>query len=396
MPETETPTDARQMFSALMCAFRQHLPRSVWGDIRRLVVLGWAVVALCLTKKVSLPGWSEVVEGRAQFPASRVRRFARWLDNAHIEPQTFYAPLVRAALVDWQPTERLYLALDVSVIKGSPFVLVRVSLIYRGRAIPLAWRVLEHASASVGFTDYVGVLEQAREGLPPGLEVVLLADRGFDHAELFQWLQRQGWHYRIRLTCDTLIHLCDGRVLPVGRLRPPRGVARFYHGVRVLEVGLGPCHLAVAQLEQPNQEPWYVISDEPTDVKTLDEYGLRFDLEENFLDDKSNGFQVEASRLTLPAALERLFLILAVATLYFTSVGVGVVRLRLRRWVDTHWDRGMSYLKIGWSWLRQQFRRGWRTLPAFWLDPAPDPEPAIASRRQAARPKPTWTVAFKR
>jgi len=98
MPEAETPTDARQIFSTLMCAFLQHLPRSVWGDIRRLVVLGWAVVALCLTKKVSLPGWGEVVESRAQYPTRHVRRFARWLDNPHIETQAFYAPLVRAAI----------------------------------------------------------------------------------------------------------------------------------------------------------------------------------------------------------------------------------------------------------------------------------------------------------
>jgi hypothetical protein len=34
-------------------------------------------------------------------------------------------------------------------------------------------------------------------------------------------------------------------------------------------------------------------------------------------------------------------------------------------------------------------------LPAFWLDPAPDPEPAMASRRKAARPKPKWAVVFK-
>lgn len=395
MPETETPSDARRMCSTLMCTFRQHLPRSVWGDIRRLVVLAWAVVALCLSKKVSLPGWSEVVESRAQHAASHVRRFARWLDNPHVQVQAFYAPLLRAALADWHPTGRVYLALDVSVLKGTPFVLVRVSLIYRGRAIPLAWRVLVHPSASVGFANYVAVLEQARASLPAGLEVVLLVDRGFVHAELLQWLQRYGWHYRLRLTGDTLVHLTDGRVLPVGRLCPPRGVARFYHRIRVLNVGLGPCHLAVARLMQPNLDPWYVLSDEPTDVKTLDEYGLRFDIEENFLDDKSNGFQVEASRLTTAEALERLFLIVAVATLYFTSVGVGVVRLKLRRWVDTHWDRGISYLKIGWSWRRQQFRKGWPILSAFWLDPAPDPEPAIASRRQAARSRLTWVVAFK-
>ena len=93
--------------------------------------------------------------------------------------------------------------------------------------------------------------------------------------------------------------------------------------------------------------------------------------------------------------MERLFLVLAVATLHFTSVGVGVVQRKLRRWVDTHWDRGMSYLKIGWSWLRPQFRRGWPPLPAFRLDPAPDPEPAVASRRKAARAKPQWITAVK-
>jgi hypothetical protein len=128
---------------------------------------------------------------------------------------------------------------------------------------------------------------------------------------------------------------------------------------------------------------------------TFDDFGLRFDIEEKFLDDKSNGFQIEASRQRSEAALERLFLVLAVATLHCTSVGVGVVRRKLHRWVDTHWDRGMSYLKIGWNWLRQQFRRGWSEMPPFWLDPAPDPEPAMASRCQAARADPTLAVEFK-
>ena len=388
-------TDSRQMFGTLMRAFLLNLPRSTWGDIRRLVTLAWAVVGLCVSRKASLSSWGEAVESQAKQAASHTRRFQRWVDNTHVHIQALYAPLVRAALADWKATGRAYVALDVSVIKGSPFVLIRTSLIYRGRAIPLAWRVLKHASATVGYAGYEPVLEQTLACLPPGLDVVFMADRGFVHADLFKWLGLHHWHYRIRLTSDTLIHLPDRRVVPVGKLVPPKGAAHFYHHVRLFEVALGPCHLALAQLDEPNQDPWLVVSDEPTDLTTFDEYGLRFDLEENFLDDKSNGFQVEASRLDTPAALERLFLVLAVATLHFTSVGVGVVHRKLRRWVDTHWDRGMSYLKIGWSWLRQQFRRGWPPLPSFRLDPAPDPEPAVASRRKAARAKPQWITAVK-
>ena len=272
-------TDSRQMFLTLMRAFVEHIPRAAWGDMRRLVTLAWAVVGLCLSKKVSLPGWGEAVESRAQKAASRTRRFARWVDNPKIQVQPVYAPLLRAALCRWQTAGRVYLALDVSVLKGSPFVLIRVALIYRGRAMPLAWRVLRHASATVGFADYQPVLDQASRCLPLGLTGVLLADRGFVHAELLQWLQQAHWHYRLRLTGDTLIHCPDRRVVAVARLCPPSGEAHFYHGIRLLGHAFGPLHLALAQLDAPNQDPWYLVSDEPTDLTTFDEYGLRFDLE---------------------------------------------------------------------------------------------------------------------
>ena len=119
------------------------------------------MVSLCLSKKASLSSWGEAVESQAQQAASRARRFQRWIDNVHVRVQALYVLLVQAALADWKPIGRVYVALDVSVIKDSPFALIRVSLIYRGRAIPLAWRVLMHASARVGCTGYELVLDQA-------------------------------------------------------------------------------------------------------------------------------------------------------------------------------------------------------------------------------------------
>jgi hypothetical protein len=387
-------TDSGVLFQTLMVSFVASIPRSAWGDIRRLVTLAWAVVGLCLSKVVNLSSWGESVESKATHAASRARRFQRWLDNAEIDVPSIYASLVKAALKGWEIGTRVYVALDTSVIKGTPFVLVRVSLIYRGRAIPLAWKVLAHDSATVGYSDYVKVLATALACLPAGLVVTLLADRGFVHAELLHWLHQQHWHYRIRLTGDTLVRLGDRQVVPVAKLCPPKGAAHFYHNIYVLGENIGPVHLALAQLDEPAQDPWYVVSDEPTDLTTLEDFGLRFDIEENFLDDKSNGFQVEDTGLETTGSLERLFLVIAIATLHFTSVGVEVVKRECRHWVDTHWDRGMSYLKIGWSWLRQQKRRNWPVLSAFGLNPAPDPEPALASRRKASRPKPIWKTAL--
>jgi len=45
------------------------------------------------------------------------------------------------------------------------------------------------------------------------------------------------------------------------------------------------------------QQPWRIVSDQPTDAETLSEYGRRFTIEEGFLDEQSNGFQGESSKL---------------------------------------------------------------------------------------------------
>jgi hypothetical protein len=46
-----------------------------------------------------------------------------------------------------------------------------------------------------------------------------------------------------------------------------------------------------------------VRGDKPTNGKTFEEYGLRFDIEESFLDDKSNRFQLEASLIRSTRAI---------------------------------------------------------------------------------------------
>ena len=378
--------ESMQLFGTLMTAFCRHIPRSIFKDVRRLVVLAWAVVGLCLGKTVNINVWG------AQYASSRQRRFLRWLHNSRVRPIKFYFPLLQVALLEWPLDKTLYLALDTSDLHNG-HILIRLSLIYRGRAVPVTWRVMRHNSATVSYRDYRILLYLALLILPAGHRVVLLADRGFMHAELIKFARDHGWSYRLRAKSNTQVRLSNGRVVSMAEICPPKGHAHFYWDVHVLGENIGPVHVALANPKPANEEPWYIVSDEVTSVTTLDEYALRFDIEEEFLDNKSNGFQVESSKLDDAKTISRLFLVIAVATLHFTCVGAEVVKRKCRRWIDSHWDRGMSYLKIGWGWLRQQCRRRWPILPPFQLDPEPDPEPAIASRRQVVRPPRRWVVA---
>jgi len=387
-------SDSLQMFMTLHSAFYQLIPPDQVRDVRLLRTLAWAVVGICLSETVNFSRWGEVVLSEAKYASSHQRRFRRFLKNARVKPKQLYGWLLKAALKQWSLQQTLFLGLDVSDLKNG-CVLIRVALIYRGRAVPVCWKVMSHKGTSVAYQDYKKLLKRVLKLLPSGHPVVLLADRGFVHAKLVKFCRKHHWGYRLRAKCNTVIGLADHRTFNFVQLCPPKGHAHFYHQVQIMGENIGPVHVALANPQNPDEEPWYVISNEPTSVTTLTEYALRFDMEEGFLDDKSGGFQLEGTRLTDPKVLERLLLVLAIAVLHLTSVGTEVVKQDYRRWVDTHWDRGQSYLKIGWNWLRQQFRKQWPIFPPFTLDPEPDPEPAMASRRQADKKKrPPWVVTY--
>lgn len=121
-----------------------------------------------------------------------------------------------------------------------------------------------------------------------------------------------------------LVYRRGKRTVKAGNIKLKRGEARFGHHVALTGNRLGPVHLALAKAHGV-KETWLIVSDEPTDVTTFDEYGLRFDIEENFLDDKSNGFQLETSLIRSAEALTRLCFVLAVATLFLVCQGSEVV-----------------------------------------------------------------------
>ena len=128
------------------------------------------------------------------------------------------------------------------------------------------------------------------------------------------------------------------------------------------------------------REPWAVITDEQPSLQTLWQYGLRFRVEELFLDSKSGTFRLEESQIRDAQALERLYLVVALALLFATTQGMAVQIQGLRTQVDPHWKRSLSYLKIGLRWLKGVLNEG-RAL----LSPAPllplDPQPCFPSKK---------------
>src|SRR6516165_4373181 len=364
------------LYDPLLSVRSQH---AKWLDRRHRQTLAWMMVGLISSKTVRLGAWAPFVVSRARYAQSIARRFSRWPAHHRIKPESLYGPLIEQALVSWMG-KRVYVALDTSMLWNT-YCLVRLSVIYRGRAVPLVWCVIEHRSAAVAYEGYQELLEKAAPLVPFGCKVVFLADRGFTDTELLCHLKRLGWHFRIRIKANFWIYRPGHGGFQVRDISLACGQVRFWQGVFLTLKRFGPVHLAVAR-PLASDEYWYVISDEPTDIQSLEEYGLRFDIEENFLDDKSNGFQLESSLIRSSEALERLCFVLAMTTLYLVSVGTAVVQQGKRRFVDPHWFRGTSYLKIGWKWVSYALSRGFELISRVYLSSACDPEPTMASKKQ--------------
>jgi hypothetical protein len=365
-------TASTHLYGQLFDQLRQH---SRVCDLRHLKTLAWMVSALLWSEELNLAAWEPYVLSRATKAQSVERRWQRFMENQRIAVTAIYIPLVLAALSGWKQ-QRLYLALDTTVL-WDRFCMIHLSVVCCGRAVPVLWRVLEHGSATVAFEEYKPMLRRARWLLRQHPDVMLLADRGFANHKLMQWLRQSGWHYCLRLPCDVFVHTTRRDPGMVGTLYPPLGEARLYENVGLWLDGVHRCNLVLATVRGA-KESWAVMTDELPTLQTLWQYALRFQVEELFLDSKSGAFQLEASRLRSAAALERLYLVAAIALLFATTQGMAVQLAGLRQQVDPPWRRGISYLKIGLRWLRGVRHKGRTLLPCVPLLPQ-DPQPCFAS-----------------
>jgi hypothetical protein len=367
-----------RLYNQLQTLLGQSIPVA---DKRHLQTLIWMVIGLICSECISLTKWGVYVKTRAVFAQSHQRRFSRWLHNPRINVHRLYSYLIRAALSDWELTS-ITLIEDTTML-WDEYCLIRLSIAYRGRAIPLVWRLMKHRSSSVEFAAYQAMLKRATRLIPEGISVRFLADRGFADTELMHYLRDElHWNFRIRVKSNSWIHRPGRGWIQLEQYHLELGEVVLLQGVSLTKtLSLENLNLALAR-DCVSRQVWMVVSDEPTTLQTLRQYSERFQIEEELLDEKSNGFQLERSQIRSIPALSRLCFVMAVATLLLTIQGQQVVREGKRRWVDAHWQRGNSYLRIGWNWVKGVLFQGWQLFQTISLSSSIDPEPAYASDKQ--------------
>src|SRR5215470_3065106 len=186
-------SDNLRRYRAIRDALTQCYPGQPSGTVaRHLRTLAALISGIVGSKSTELPHMAAKVPNGTK-PDSRVKRFARWLDNPHILEEVYFLPYADV-LLQYLAWQTVVLVMDGSGV-GRGCTALMIHVVYKGRALPLAWRVRHAPKGHFPEDLHIAVVELVREVIPEGASVVLLGDGEFDGTAPQATLHEAGWSY---------------------------------------------------------------------------------------------------------------------------------------------------------------------------------------------------------
>jgi hypothetical protein len=304
-----------------------HMPHLSKPQARVLALwsLGMGLARSCALSAVSLV-LAQGLERKANTVRQQLREWCyeaaakRGGPRQELQVETCFAPLL-AWVLRWWEGQQLPLALDATTL-GQRFVVLVISVLYRGCGIPVAWTVLPAGEKHAWRREWLRMRRQVRAAVPRRFFVLVLADRGLYARWLFRRIVRLGGPPLLRVnTGGTFRPAASARYRPLRSLVPQPGTQWVGWGTAFI----GPrrrlnCTL-LARWEEGYADPWLLLTDLAPGAGDACWYGLRAWIEQSFKITKRGGWQWQRTRMTDPQRAARLWLAVAVATLWLLSVG---------------------------------------------------------------------------
>ena len=312
-------SDNLRQYRAIRAALIQGYPGEPTGRlVRHLTTLAAFISGIVASKSTQLPHIATKVPDGTK-PESRVKRLTRWLDNEHILEEMYFLPYAEILLAH-VALETLVLVMDGSVV-GRGCVALMIHVLYKGRALPLAWRVRQGPKGHFPEELHIALVALIRACLPEGTQVVLLGDGEFDGTTLQETLNDAGWGYVCR-TAQSTVATWDGetfRLDTLGACSKP-GTLIALQEVKITRDAYGPV-MVLSCWAKGYHEPLYLVSNMDAAEAACRYYQKRFRIETFFSDQKSRGFHIHKSHISDPQRLSRLLIAACLAYIWIVYLG---------------------------------------------------------------------------
>ncbi len=163
-------SDNRRRFVAIYSALKQLYPTDPRGNVaRHLTTLAMLISGIVASQKVHLPAIASKVPTWTK-PESQVKRFSRWIANERIDFSTYYLPYAQQLLANLAH-DTLVLIMDGSSV-GRGCRTLMLSVVYKKRALPIAWLVASGSKGHFSEEDHMSLIEQVFDFLPEEADVM--------------------------------------------------------------------------------------------------------------------------------------------------------------------------------------------------------------------------------
>jgi hypothetical protein len=322
-------SDNKIRYSAIRKALNDLYPFNPEGNTaRRLNTLAAMISGIVGSGSCQLPKIAAKVPDGSAKTESVEARIKRQIKNDRFEWETYFLPFAQMLLLSLG-LEEIVLAMDGSTV-GRGCMTLMVSVIYKKRALPIAYTVVQGKKGHFPEKSHIELLEQVHDMISESVRrVVFLGDGEFDGTDLQKTLNGWGWLYVCRTADNIKIFFGedDGEgfeISTAGFFLPEECYNRI-RNVLFTNKKYGPVTVVVWRGEK-NKEPLYLVTNMKSGKKACDYYSKRFRIETFFSDQKSRGFNIHKSRLSDPDRLRRLMIAACLAYIWIVFLGTLAVK----------------------------------------------------------------------
>jgi len=332
--------DEKQVHSFLESLFEDDL------HAKRILSLSHAVLGVIHAASLGVHtigkalAWARGTRGK-----HGVKQVDRMLSNQGINVWELFALWVPYVLGQ---RDKAVVALDWTDFDADGQTTLVASLVAsHGRTTPLVWHTLEKAALE-GMRNETEdfVLQRLREVVPEGVEVIVLADRGFGDQKFYALLEQLKFDYVVRFRQCIQVMDEQGEKKSAGEWVPETGRALRLVGARVTQ-DEAPVPAVVCVKKKGMEEAWCLATSlkEATAAFVVGLYGKRFRTEETFRDVKDLRFGMGLSwvKVSSPERRDRLLLVSALACGLLTLLGAAGESLGMERYLKCNTVKTRTY-----------------------------------------------------
>lgn len=281
------------------------------------IILGMILGKSTVVSKIAENLKEDFSEGQEESKIKKIKRFF----NKKIS-EDMYIFFIESVLKKFKAEDNKVVVIFDHTTCEDRFVILSFMLSIGKRGIPLYYKVYDYKDPNnKNMKDVKEGLERVKKILQPyGYEVTVLADRGFGSTELFEYIDKMGCTYFIRVKGNYNIRIESDEVIgKIEEIEHPRGFTRYFYNVELTQSKY-ECNIATRPSGKEKEDNWYIATN-GNPQKAINNYKRRFTIEEMFKDMKSNGLGMEDTWTKKLEYFRNIMLCINIEYVYLITVG---------------------------------------------------------------------------